>query len=96
MQIKTTMKYHLSPANKVQEKDLSHTSSKGDELSITKEVPDHLGGGKWGKPYVQEREIPQQEVHREGVQVGVRNHSDHDDEVTQHKSHIDPREENKE
>lgn len=42
------------------------------------------------------RKISQQEVRRRGVQVGVRNYSDHNDEVTQHSSHIDPREKYKE
>lgn len=42
------------------------------------------------------RKISQQEVLRRGVQVGVRNYSDHNDEVTQHSSHIDPREKYKE
>lgn len=51
--------HNLSPSEEVQKEDLRNAALKGDDLTLSKEVHDHLWSGKGGQAHVNKRQAAQ-------------------------------------
>lgn len=82
-------KSRLSTSKAVHKEHLSHAAPHGDDLVFSEQISDHLGCGDCGETHVQEGEVSEEEVHGR-MKGGTECHRDHDENVSQHSSTLDP------
>lgn len=70
------------------EEDLSYTTPKRDHFVLSEKIIDHFGGCNRANPQIKKGEVGQQEVHGR-VQVRVRGHREHNEEVAHQTRHVE-------
>ena len=86
----------LGAAQEVEGVELGHTAGKGDSTAFWgHQGHQHFGHSDRAVPHVNEGQVAQEVVHG-GVQVGIHDNHQHDEEVPQHSEDIDHEEASKE